>query len=54
MKSLSERERELIILRQLCEMSYGEVAEQLELPSADAAKKACHRALRKLEEIAGT
>lgn len=41
--------REVILLRQLCELSYAEVAEALGLKSEDAARQACSRALRKLK-----
>ncbi len=47
---MDEADREVIVLRQLCEMSYAEVAESLGLPSEAAARKAFSRALRKLKE----
>jgi RNA polymerase sigma-70 factor (ECF subfamily) len=50
LQGMSETERELIILRQLCDMSYDEIAEDLKLPSGEAARKACRRALMKLQD----
>lgn len=43
--------REVIILRQLCEMSYGEVARALGFREEAAARKACSRALAKLKAL---
>lgn len=50
--TLDERDRELIILRRLCEMSYPEVAEKLGL-SEVAARQAFHRAMARLEKASG-
>lgn len=47
---LDEVERELIILRRLCEMTYAEMAETLDYPSEQAARKAFSRALAKLRQ----
>jgi RNA polymerase sigma-70 factor (ECF subfamily) len=50
--SLEECDRELIILRRLCEMSYREVADKLGL-SEVAARQAFHRAMARLEQASG-
>jgi RNA polymerase sigma-70 factor (ECF subfamily) len=50
--ALDERDRELIILRRLCEMTYPEVAEKLGL-SEVAARQAFHRAMNRLEKASG-
>lgn len=49
---LDERDRELIILRRLCEMSYAELAENFGL-SEVAARQAFHRAMNRLEKASG-
>jgi RNA polymerase sigma-70 factor (ECF subfamily) len=48
--AMSEEQREAILLRKFCEMSYDEVAKTLGLPSEVAARKAVSRALGNLEE----
>lgn len=50
--NLEERERELIILRRLCEMSYSEIADVLGLTEV-AARQAFHRAASRLEKTSG-
>jgi RNA polymerase sigma-70 factor (ECF subfamily) len=50
--ALDERDRELIILRRLCEMSYAEIAEVVGLKEV-AARQAFHRAISRLEEACG-
>ncbi len=47
---MPEHQRELIILRTLCDMSYEDVALELGLPTAGAARVACSRALAQLRE----
>jgi RNA polymerase sigma-70 factor (ECF subfamily) len=49
--SLPAHYREVIILRQLCEMSYPEVAKALGFREEVSARKACSRALAKLKEL---
>ena len=49
---MRERPRELIILRQLCEMSYEEIAEVMGFPTESAARRAVARALKDLEKLA--
>jgi RNA polymerase sigma-70 factor (subfamily 1) len=48
--ALPRHHREVVILRNLCEMSYEEIAETMALGSAQTARKAVSRALRKLKE----
>ena len=47
---MPEHNREVIILRHLCEMSYAEIAKSMQLGSEQTARKAVSRALRKLKE----
>lgn len=49
--ALPDHYREVIILRQLCEMSYPEVARALGFREEAAARKACSRALAKLKAL---
>ena len=46
---LPEHYREVIILRQLCEMSYAEVASLMGFVQEETARKACSRAIQKLK-----
>jgi RNA polymerase sigma factor (sigma-70 family) len=50
---LSPRDRELVVLRHLCKMSYEEVAQELGLESGSTARRACARAVLKLSERLG-
>lgn len=47
---MRERSRELIILRQICEMSYDEIAEAMGFRTEGAARRAVARALKDLEK----
>jgi len=47
---LPKHHREVIVLRQICGMSYEEVAKKLKLGREDTVRKACSRALQALEE----
>jgi RNA polymerase sigma-70 factor (ECF subfamily) len=47
--AMPEHERELIVLRALCDMPYPEIASQLGLTNQAAVRVACSRALRKLK-----
>lgn len=47
--ALPKHHREVIVLRQICGMSYEEVAKSLKLGREDTARKACSRALQALE-----
>jgi DNA-directed RNA polymerase specialized sigma24 family protein len=47
---MKEEHREAILLRRFCEMSYGEVAAALGLPSEVAARKVVSRAAADLRE----
>lgn len=49
---LGERDRELIILRRLCEMSYAEIAEVLD-SSETAIRQAFYRAMQRLQKASG-
>jgi len=49
--SLGDRDRNLIINRCLCGMSYGEIAEELKLGRADTVRHGCWLALRRLEAL---
>jgi len=51
LQQLSERERELIIQRFHCRMSYEEIAQELELSGADVARASYNRALAKYRSI---
>lgn len=48
---LTERARELIVLREHCGMDYAEIAEALGLKNADTARALHHRALRGLAAL---
>lgn len=48
---LTERARELIVLREHCGMEYAEIAEALGLKNADTARALHHRALRSLAAL---
>lgn len=48
---MPERQRELIILRRLCEMSYEEIAKAMDFPTESAARRAVGRALNELERL---
>ena len=45
--------REIIVLRQLCQMTYAEVAEAMGFAEEATARKACSRALKKLADELG-
>lgn len=47
---MPEHQRELIILRALCDMSYEDVARELGIPTEGAARVACSRALAELKK----
>jgi RNA polymerase sigma factor (sigma-70 family) len=47
---LKKRYRDVIILRQLCDMPYEEIARELGFASEGSVRLVLHRALRKLEE----
>lgn len=49
--ALPKHHREVIVLRQVCGMSYEEVAKALKLGREETARKACSRALQVLEEM---
>ena len=50
--AMEERDRELIVLRRLCEMSYGEIGGVFGLNEV-AARQAFHRAVGRLERMSG-
>jgi RNA polymerase sigma-70 factor (ECF subfamily) len=50
---LKQHHREIIIKRQLCQMSYGEIAAEMGLGQEATVRKAHERALRKLRESMG-
>jgi RNA polymerase sigma-70 factor (subfamily 1) len=50
---LKEHQREVILLRRFCEMSYGEIAIAMGFSEEATARKVFSRALRKLEELLG-
>jgi len=50
---LPQHYREVIVLRQLCEMSYPEIAKTMGFNEEASARKACSRALQKLREALG-
>jgi RNA polymerase sigma factor (sigma-70 family) len=51
--AMKDEHREAILLRRFCEMSYGEIAAALGLPSEVAARKAVSRAIADLRERLG-
>ena len=48
-----DAQRELIVLRHLCHMSYEEIARTLNLASEDTARRGCNRALQRLKQAPG-
>jgi RNA polymerase sigma factor (sigma-70 family) len=50
--AMPEHERELIVLRALCDMPYDEIAAHLGIENQAAIRVACSRALRKLKALA--
>jgi len=51
--SMPHHYREIIVLRNLCEMSYVEIADVMQLGSEQTARKAFSRALQKLKSAVG-
>ena len=47
--ALSERQREVVLLRRFCGMSYEEITRDMGFANADAARQMCARAMRKLK-----
>jgi RNA polymerase sigma factor (sigma-70 family) len=54
MDLLTAEERELVCLREFEELAFGDVARRTGRPSADAARKAFDRALKRLERLLRT
>jgi len=50
---VSEEQREAILLRKFCEMSYDEVTHAMRLPTEAAARKAVSRAIKVLRDALG-
>ncbi len=50
LQTLPQRDRELLILRHFCDMTYGEIADTLGFRREDSARKACERALQKMQK----
>ena len=48
--ALPDRQREVIVLRKLCGMSYAEIAHELDGIQEGTARQLCHRALQRLRE----
>ncbi len=51
---LSDHHREIINLRFFCGMSFSEISDTLEIGSEATARKALHRAVKKLREQVGS